>query len=440
MAAGNESLSIGETSALRLGIHRFSIYNGTRWEARIVSENSDNQFNHEKNDEKAQAETQKRRRRKRKVEDIEIEGEEESSFSGFKIVLITLLVIFLIGAAGVGIGGYYVYSNLQPVDPESEEIVEIEVPMGSSGTKIASILKENDLIKNENIFYYYIRYKGHSGFQAGTYYLTKNLHPEEIVGLLKEGKIHLQTERFTIAEGLSIEQIAAHLEAAGLVDAERFKELANQPELFADSFEFLPQLPEDRTDVKYALEGLLFPETYEIYSGAEEEVIIRTMLTQFDKELEKIKKNLAEADQDWEKKLEARGLTLYELITLASIIEREAVVHDERKTIAGIFHNRLEDEWLLQSCATVQFVLGKQRERILFADLEVESPYNTYINPGLPPGPIASPGRASILAALEPEEHDYFFFVTKKDGSGEHHFSRTYEEHLSNDAQSRGNF
>lgn len=409
-----------------------------------MSETNDKNTIHEEEDQQQdvtlEEQTKRARRRRRRQEELDPEMEDDSSFSSVKIVLITLLVIFLIGVSAAGIGGYYVYSNLQPVDPESNEIVEIEVPMGSSGTKIASILKENDLIKNENIFYYYIRFKGHSGFQAGTYYLTKDLTPDEIVGLLKEGKVHLETERFTIAEGLTIDQMAAQLEKAGLVNADRFKELANQPEVFQEHFKFLSNLPEEQGDIKYKLEGFLFPETYEIYRGADEETIIRVMLTQFDKEMDKIKSTLTSTDPDWEEKLEKRGLSLYDLITLASIIEREAVQSDERKTISGIFHNRLEDDWLIQSCATVQFVLGKQKDRILFEDLEVESPYNTYINPGLPPGPIASPGRDSILAALEPEKHEYYFFVTKKDGSGAHHFSKTYEEHLKNDAQSRGNF
>jgi UPF0755 protein len=123
---------------------------------------------------------------------------------------------------------------------------------------------------------------------------------------------------------------------------------------------------------------------------------------------------------------------------LAGLID--AVVDEERPTIAGVFFNRLNANWMLQSCATVQFVLGKQRERLLFEDLDVDSPYNTYINHGLPPGPIASPGRLSIQATLYPEEHPFFFFVTKKDGTGAHHFSRTFEEHRRNNAQSRGNF
>jgi UPF0755 protein len=367
----------------------------------------------------------------------EMEIKEESSFSVIKVVLITLSIILLLGVTAAGIGGYYIYSNIQPVEPNAEEMVHIEVPMGSSAYKIASILKENNLVKNEKIFYYYVRYKGESGFQAGEYYLSQSMEFDDIIDQLKEGRIYVDSERFTIAEGLSIEQMATHLDEIGLVNKEKFLQVANEGD-FSD-ISFMSEIP-DVEHRKHRLEGFLFPETYEIYKGADEEEIIRLMLQQFEKELAAIDASLQETNPDWKKEMEERGLSLYDLITLASIIEREAVLSKERETIAGVFHNRIEEDWLLQSCATVQFVLGKQRDRLLFEDLEVESPYNTYINPGLPPSPIASPGRQSIKAAIQPEEHEYFFFVTKKDGTGAHHFAATYEEHQQNDAQSRGNF
>lgn len=359
-------------------------------------------------------------------------------FSAVKVVLITLGVLFLLGAAAVGGAGYYIYANLQPIDVGGEdELVYIEVPMGSSAYKIASILKENNLIRNERLFYYYVRYKGESNFQAGEYYLAANMEIDDIIEQLKSGRIYLDSERFTVAEGLSVEQKATYLESIGLVNKEKFLQVLNEGD-FSD-ISFISEIP-DSEYRKYRLEGFLFPETYEIYTGASEEEIIHLMLQQFEKELAKVDKELQETNPNWKAELEEKGLTLYDLITLASIVEREAVVNEERKTISGVFHNRIAEGWLLQSCATVQFVLGKQRDRILFEDLEVESPYNTYIYTGLPPSPIASPGRESLKAAFQPEEHEYFYFVTKKDGTGAHHFSKTYEEHLQNDAQSRGNF
>lgn len=360
-------------------------------------------------------------------ESIEEDEEESSSYFGLKVVLVTLGVIFLLVASVAGIGGYYIYSSLQPVDPDSEELVKLEIPMGSSGAKIASILKEHGLIKNERIFYYYLRYKGASGFQAGEYYLSPASTPDQLIEQLKEGRIYADSVRFTIPEGFHVEQIAKHLADMGLVDEQRFLQVVNEGDF--SQFAFIRDLPEEK-DRKYRLEGFLFPETYEVVKGATEEEIITTMLRQFEKEFK----------DEWLEELEKKQMTLYDALKLASIVEREAVLDEERKTIAGVFINRLRDNWLLQSCATVQFVLGKQRDRLLLEDLEVESPYNTYINPGLPPSPIANPGRKSIEAVIYPEEHDYYFFVTRKDGSGGHHFAKTYEEHLRNDAKSRGNF
>jgi UPF0755 protein len=299
--------------------------------------------------------------------------------------------------------------------------------LGSSPTTIASILKENDIIKNEKVFYYYVRYKGASGFQAGEYQLSKDMELKDIMEKLKDGKVNVATERFTIAEGLSVEQIATHLESKGLANKDKFLKLINEGD-FSD-IAIMAEIPEVE-ERKYRLEGLLFPETYEIFKGATEEEIIRMMLKQFEKEV----------NPEWKEHQKKTGLTFYEIVILASIIEREAVVKEERKTIAGVFYNRIEEGWLLQSCATVQFVLGKQRDRLLFEDLEVDSPYNTYVNPGLPPSPIASPGRHSLEASFTPESHDYFFFVTKKDGTGSHHFAKTFKEHQNNNAKSRGNF
>lgn len=353
--------------------------------------------------------------------------EEVSSFSAFKVVLVTLLTLLIIGGSIAAAGAYYVYTNLQPVDPDSEEFVQVTVPMGSSGTRIASILKEHDLIKNEQLFYYYVRYKGVTGFQAGDYFLSPSMGIDQIITNLQEGIVHVETERFTVIEGLTVEETAQSLADQGLVDYDEFLIAVNEAD-FSD-IAFVNEIPEDENR-KYRLEGFLYPETYEVYKGLTEEQIIRVMLEQFQKVFK----------SEWTEALDEHGLTMYEVVTLASIVEREAVLDEERKTISGVFHNRLNEEWLLQSCATVQFVLDKPRERLLLEDLEVDSPYNTYKNAGLPPSPIASPRASSIEAALFPEEHEYFFFVIKNDGSNGHNFARTYQEHLDNDARSRGNF
>lgn len=347
--------------------------------------------------------------------------------SPLKVVLITLAVVLFVLAAVAGGGIYYVYSQLKPAEPGSDELVEVEIPMGSSSVKIAQILEEKGIIKNSKLFYYYVRFKDETGFQAGVYQLSPGDTVEEIISKLKEG-VARETVRFTIPEGLTVEETAIRLEEQGVVDAERFLQVVNEGD-FSD-FAFIDEIPEDVPGRKYRLEGFLYPETYEVYKGASEEEVIRKLLSQFEKEFK----------EEWYPALEEHGFTLYEAVVLASIIEREAVLEEERKTISGVFHNRIDANWRLESCATVLYVLDIPRERLTLKDLEVESPFNTYKNDGLPPAPIANPRAASIEAALFPEEHDYFFFVVKNDGSRGHYFSRTYQEHLQHDAKSRGNF
>ncbi|WP_231705755.1 endolytic transglycosylase MltG, partial [Effusibacillus lacus] len=191
-------------------------------------------------------------------------------------------------------------------------------------------------------------------------------------------------------------------------------------------YEFVRQIPK-KPGMRYRLEGYLFPETYEIKQGATEHEIIDRMLKQFDKVV----------SPDLREKFKANGLSLHDAVTMASLIEREARVAKERPTISGVIHNRLQQKppMLLQIDATIQYVVG-QKPELLYKDLEVESPYNTYKYEGLPPGPIASPGLDSLKAAASPEKHELFYYVTKKDGTGEHYFAKTLEEHNRNIALS----
>ncbi|MDP3487674.1 MAG: endolytic transglycosylase MltG, partial [Bacillota bacterium] len=174
----------------------------------------------------------------------------------------------------------------------------------------------------------------------------------------------------------------------------------------------------------YTIEGYLFPDTYEFPVDVQPEQVIRIMAARFNSLIPARYEQSSQKDR----------YSLHQVVTMASIVEKEAVKQDERARIAGVFYSRLRLQMNLESCATVQYILGAPR-KLYFVDLEIVSPYNTYRNPGLPPGPIASAGLASIEAALNPEEHDYLFFVAKSDGS--HIFSKTYNQHLSAIQQAR---
>lgn len=334
-----------------------------------------------------------------------------------------LLLLLIVGGSAS-----YVYSQLQPPDANGSATVQVTIPSGSSVREIGEILQTEGLIKNATFFSLYVRMQDKGNrLQAGNYHFQSGQSISTLLESMASGEVVLQTTRFTIPEGWNVEQIATGLANKGIVDKMKFLQEVNKGD-FTD-FAFVKSIP-NKQGRKYRLEGYLFPETYEVKKGASEHEVIAKMLSQFQKEVK----------PEWTAQLQKRNISLDDAVTLASIVEREVVVDEERPVVAGVFFNRIRDNWMLQSCATVQFILGKQRDRITFDDLKIESPYNTYLNPGLPPGPIASPGRASLAAVVQPANHDFFFFVTKKDGTSGHYFSRTLEEHMSRDAKSRGSW
>jgi len=319
----------------------------------------------------------------------------------------------------------YIYDQLQPLEPHADEEKLIRIPSGSNSKEVAQLLEDKQLIKNAFIFQLYLTWMGYDDeIQAGHYKLSKQMGTLEIAKKLISGDVTHETIRFTIPEGLNIEQIADRLEAEGLINKETFLQLAKEGNF---DYVFIKQIPADQRLI-YRLEGYLYPDTYEINQHASEKEIINKMLAQFQ----------AHWQEAWNQILEQRKITLHDLITIASIVEREVMLDQERPMVAGVIYNRLKSGWKLQIDATIQYVLKKHKDRLLYKDLKIEHPYNTYLHVGLPPGPISNPGIESIKAALFPDENDYFFYVTKKDHSGEHYFSKTYQEHLKMDAKSRG--
>jgi len=325
-----------------------------------------------------------------------------------------ILVILLIAAVSIR---KYLDNQLKPIAIDSDiKEVEIVIPVGTSSQGIAKILKENNLIRNELVFRIFARYEKMDGkFKAGKYLLNNGMTQEEIMKKLVEGGIAKDYVTFTIPEGFELRQIADRLSEMGLVDKDDFLELASTVSNFSSEFEFLKEIPQE-----LSLEGYLYPDTYQVYTDADEEDIIRKMLTRFESLYTDEIKNRAQE----------LGMSLNEVITLASIIEREGKIDEEREIISAVFHNRLKSGMMLQSCATVQYILGERKPVLSNEDIAIESPYNTYLNQGLPPGPIASPGIKSIIAAVNPADVNYMYFVFNEDEKGTHTFSVTYEEHL----------
>ncbi|MGZ4160141.1 MAG: endolytic transglycosylase MltG [Neobacillus sp.] len=338
-----------------------------------------------------------------------------------KIVMIISIVIILLIVL-IGGGGYlYIHSALKPVDPKSKLVKKVDIPIGSSVAGIGEKLESKGIIKNAKVFKYYVKLKNEGGFMAGEYELSPSMDIPEILNRLKTGKV-LQNAAFKIIipEGQQLQEIA-HIMAKAInkTDDEVFKGL-NDKALINKLMVKYPDLLTSEilnSKVKYPLEGYLFPATYSFYKP---NPTVEEMVTAM---LNKTQTVLADYSQESKNK----HLSIHQLLTMASLIEEEATAKADRKKISSVFYNRLKKGMPLQTDPTVLYAQGKHKERVLYQDLEVISPYNTYKNTGLPPGPISNAGKVSIEAALNPDNTDYYYFLAAPDGSII--FSKTLEEH-----------
>ncbi|MBM7854042.1 UPF0755 protein [Desulfohalotomaculum tongense] len=328
---------------------------------------------------------------------------------------ITLVFTFIVLFAAGGL--LYYDALLSPVAEDRQPPVIIEIPGNSTSRTVAEMLEKKGLIKSAWAFCLYSRYKGWDGkIQAGEYQLSAAMSTPEILGAITRGSQVFYS--FTVPEGYTVEQIAQLLQDKGLVNKEEFLRLCREG--IDRHYPFLKNHP----GTNYLLEGYLFPDTYKITKQSTEKDIIYMMLERFNAELEKL--NFAQ-------KAEKLNLSVHQAVTIAAMIEKEAIFDKERPIISGVIQNRLKKGMPLQIDATVLYALGEHREVVLYKDLEVESAYNTYRVAALPPGPIACPGSASLKAAVEPEKNSYLYYVAKPDGT--HAFSRTLAEHNRNIAK-----
>jgi len=342
----------------------------------------------------------------------------------FGLILLLLLMALFTGAF---VSFSYVrrarenFNNPKPVYITENDRIYLNIPSGSRTDSIAKILHEYELIQYPQLFKILSKINGFDGhYRSGTHIVSKDLSYDELMIVLKSEP---ETVRIMFPEGINMRQLYEILADSDLMqggDTEKFAESRN-----ADfDYDFLGM----RT--RYGMraerfEGYMFPDTYDFDLNASPRAIIDMFLNNFGKKL-------TDSHRD---RAEALGLTLDEVVTLASLIEREARNEEERFLVSGVFHNRLfgsdAEMRRLQSCATIQYVIyqkyGYMPRRITDADTRIPDAYNTYLHEGLPPGPICNPGISSINAALYPERSDYYFFVARGDGS--HVFSKTYAEH-----------
>lgn len=330
-----------------------------------------------------------------------------------KRIFFIILILFLLGYI-------WIVSQTKGFPNGQDKIFIIE--KGQGAHEISDNLKSEGFIKNSFIFETYVWAKKLGNkFQAGEYALNTGSDIFEITKILTSGKVLPNERKIRITAGNDINYIAGYLENEGIVSKDEFIKVVNSKDIKdSRNYEFLATIPDDKN-----LEGFLFPDTYTIYKSANAKDIV---LKIFDEGLsQKLTPKMIED-------IKNHGKTLYEIITMASIIEKEANTDDDMNMVSDIFWRRIDAGMPLQSCATIAYILGENKPQYSYEDTRIESDYNTYLNRGLPPSPICNPGLSAITAAIYPEKNDYWYFLSKSENS-ETVFSKTLDEHNRNKAK-----
>lgn len=342
-----------------------------------------------------------------------------------KIILVIVLTLLIIG----GVLGFTIYryvdSGLKPLDPKNDQLVQIEIPSGSSNKQIGEILEQDQVIKSGIVFNYYTKFKNMTGFQAGYYQMAPNMTLDEIGKQLQEGGTSEPTKvadcKVVIPEGYDIEQIAARVAKVTGKDKQEFLDLMKDETFFNELYKKFPDLLDSASkaqNVKYRLEGYLFPATYDYYKKMSLKDLVVQMVNKTNSVL-----------QPYFTTIKQKNMTVQEVLTLASLVEKEGIKENDRKNIAQVFFNRIKADMPLQSDISVLYALGEHKETVSYKDTAVDSPYNLYTNTGYGPGPFDNPSEAAIEAVLEPTQNDYYYFVADIN-KGDVYFAKTYEEHL----------
>ncbi|RXK19427.1 endolytic transglycosylase MltG [Macrococcus sp. DPC7161] len=349
--------------------------------------------------------------------------------------LLSSIIIGLIVVIGlfVAVGGFlYFNAAKQPLDKHDKSTTQIEVVPGESASMIGDKLEQKKIIKSSTMFKYYLKFNNISNFQAGNYEFSPSMNFDQIAKSLQKGEVYMPVAfKLNVPEGVTMDQIASIVSSKTDIQKESFLNTVNDPAFIKKMQKKHPKLITDdvfNPDIKVPLEGYLFPATYDF---SEKHPSIDEIV---DKMLSATETN---AFPLWDKyggivikeQGEEKRLSFHQFLTFSSLVEREASGLTDRSKIASVFINRMAEnpEMPLQTDPTVLYALGRHKKVTYEADLKVESPYNTYIHKGLPPGPIATSGKESMESVLNPAKTDYLFFLA--DSNGKNYFSKTLDEH-----------
>jgi len=337
-----------------------------------------------------------------------------------KYFMIALLVIVLVGGFFTW---NYIKGETQPVDTAQTELVSFEIEQGASVKEVSKALEKEGIIRNSKLFNFYLKFKNVSGFKSGLYHVSKSMTLDEIIAELSgAGKDKDQNAtKVLIREGEQLTDIAKEVEKSTKYSAEDFMAKVQDEDFLRYLVQKFPKLLTQSYNgyqVKYVLEGYLFPATYDMNDSKTLQMLITEMVAKTDEVMSKYYDKILESDY-----------TLQETMAMASLIEKEGSKLEDRKKISSVFHNRIKENMKLQTDVSVQYALGEHKEALSLEDLEVDSPYNLYQNYGVGPGPYNSPSEDAIVAAMEPEKTDYLYFLADIH-TKEIYYAKTYEEHL----------
>ena len=337
-----------------------------------------------------------------------------------KYFMIALLVIVLVGGFFTW---NYIKGETQPVDTAQTELVAFEIEQGASVKEVSKALEKEGIIRNSKLFNFYLKFKNVSGFKSGLYHVSKSMTLDEIIAELSgQGKDKDQNAtKVLIREGEQLTEIAKEVEKSTKYTAEDFMAKVQDEDFLRYLVQKFPKLLTQSYNgyqVKYVLEGYLFPATYDMNDSKTLQMLITEMVAKTDEVMSK-----------YYDKILASDYTLQEIMAMASLIEKEGTKLEDRKKISSVFHNRIKENMKLQTDVSVQYALGEHKEALSLEDLEVDSPYNLYQNYGVGPGPYNSPSEDAIVAAMEPEKTDYLYFLADIH-TKEIYYAKTYEEHL----------
>ncbi len=352
----------------------------------------------------------------RKLEEVK-RSAKRSKNKAEKKIIITILIFLLFCATVFFSFSFFIRTNLEAVG--KGELTGIEIPLGYSLDEVAELLKSEELIRDAFAFEYFAKREDlDGGIQAGYYEISPDWTVAEIMEKLTNGEV--EDKSFTIPEGKNIEEMALILEKKNICAAGDFVAETKKVADYQKQYSFLKAIPlEAKNGESRSLEGYLFPDTYKIKINATAEEIIVLMLDRF----EEIYK------PDDLKRTAEMGKTIDDIVILASIIELEAFHQEDKAPIASVFYNRLDQDMPLEADSTTNYARGEKKVILTTEQTRIDSPYNTYVYPGLPFGPIGSPGEESLQAVLYPAETDYLFFMSNIE-TGKTYFNKTYEDHL----------